>query len=197
MERELGPIRFEFSSNSINLFERHTAMRNALYRKIGQRADYCIGWEGEVLRKLRETEVPEFRSVLNVLFAGSKPVAAHFGLISRGVFHWWFPAYGLTAHRYSPGLQLIDHCARHAADEGIVTIDFGKGDDRYKSLFADCNVEMLRGSVCSDGSVAGWMRVSSSRLLALAEEVLPASIGAYPRRLVERLWTGTMLPRRS
>lgn len=195
MERELGPVRFEFASQSQDLFERHAAMRNALYRKIGQREDYCTGWKGAVLRRLREGGFAELQSVLNVLFAGSQPVAAHFGLVSRGVLHWWFPAYQLAAHPYSPGLQLIDHCARQAATEGIVTIDFGKGDDRYKSLFADRRCQMLKGSVCSNKSLAGRMRAGSAQVLALAERVLPASAGPYPRRLVERLWTGTVLPK--
>lgn len=195
MERELGPIRFEFASGSADMFELHAAMRNALYRRMGQREDYCIGWEGEVLRGLRQAAYPEFRSVLNVLFAGSLPVAAHFGLVSRGGLHWWFPAYELAAQRYSPGLQMIDHCARHAAGEAIAVIDFGKGNDRYKSLFADHSVPMLKGSACSKGSRAARARAGSARLLALVERILPEPVRFYPRRSVERLWTGTVLPR--
>jgi CelD/BcsL family acetyltransferase involved in cellulose biosynthesis len=195
MERELGPIRFEFASGSAETFELHAAMRNALYQRMGQRADYCSGWEGEVLRALREANFPEFRSTLNVLYAGNVPVAAHFGLISRGVMHWWFPAYDLAAQRYSPGLQLIDHCARHAAGEGIAAIDFGKGEDRYKSLFADYSTPMLKGAACSNGSLAACARSGSSRVLAAMERILPAPLRSYPRRTVERFWTGTVLPR--
>jgi CelD/BcsL family acetyltransferase involved in cellulose biosynthesis len=195
MEREIGPIRFEFTCCSLELFERHAEMRNALYRRMGQREDYCTGWEGEVLRRLREARNPDFRSVLNVLFAGSEPVAAHFGLVSSGTMHWWFPAYELAAHRYSPGLQLIDHCARRATAEGIVSIDFGKGEDRYKTLFADRSTPMLKGSVCAGQSLAGRARTGSAHLLAFAERILPSAVGSYPRRFVERLWTGTVLPR--
>jgi CelD/BcsL family acetyltransferase involved in cellulose biosynthesis len=195
MEREIGPIRFEFSNDSDEAFDLHAAMRNALYRRMGQQEDYCIGWEGEVLRSLRHAQGAEFQSVLSVIFAGSQPVAAHFGLVSRKVLHWWFPAYDLAAHRYSPGLQLVDHCARHSAARGIATIDFGKGSDRYKSLFADHSVSMIKGSACITGSFAARARAGSARLLALAERILPAPIRAYPRRSVERLWTGTVLPR--
>jgi CelD/BcsL family acetyltransferase involved in cellulose biosynthesis len=195
MERELGPVRFEFASESAAMFELHGAMRNALYRRMGQRPDYCTGWEGEVLRGLRAADHPDFRGTFNVLFAGSQPVAAHFGLISRGTLHWWFPAYDLAAQRYSPGLQLIDHCARQAAAEGIGAIDFGKGEDRYKSLFADHSIAMLKGSACSRGSPAARARAGSARLLALVERILPAPVRSYPRKSVERLWTGTGLPR--
>lgn len=195
MARELGPISFQFASTSAELFEHHAAMRNALYRRIGQRENYGIGWAGEVLRRLREGNYPGLRSVLNVLFAGSRPVAAHFGLVSCGVMHWWFPAFKTAAHRYSPGLQLIDHCARQAAAEGIVTIDFGKGHDRYKLLFADRSVPMLRGSICGQQTLTRHTRAGSARLLALAEMILPGKVGSYPRKLVERLWTGTVLPR--
>jgi CelD/BcsL family acetyltransferase involved in cellulose biosynthesis len=111
------------------------------------------------------------------------------------VLHWWFPAYELAVQRYSPGLQLIDHCARHAPGDGIAVIDFGKGEDRYKSLFADREVPLHKGSVCAQGSFAARVRAGSSRLLSLAERILPAPLSTYPRRSVERLWTGTTLPR--
>ncbi|MGB5076312.1 MAG: GNAT family N-acetyltransferase, partial [Sphingorhabdus sp.] len=166
------------------------------YSRMGLRPDYCTGWEGEVLRGLRTAESPAFRSALSILFAGSQPVAAHFGLVSCNVLHWWFPAYDLAVQRYSPGLQLIDHCARHAAMEGFSTIDFGKGDDRYKTLFADCAVPMLKGSACRDGSFAARTRAGNATILGFAERVLPAAINAIPRKSVERLWTGAALPRR-
>ena len=196
MAREIGPIHFEFSSESSDMFDIHVDMRNTLYRRMGLRMDYCVGWEGEVLRSLRNSESPGLRSALSVFFVGSRPVAAHFGIISCGVLHWWFPAYDLAVQRYSPGLQLIDHCAQQAASKGIYTIDFGKGDDRYKTLFADCSIPMLKGSVCSRGSFAARARAGHATVLGFAERVLPASINAYPRKSVERLWTGVALPLR-
>lgn len=196
MERELGPVRLEFFCESEDLFNRHAEMRNTLYLRMGLRADYCTGWEGEVLRSLRTADSPGFRSVLSIFFAGSQPVAAHFGLLSGDVFHWWFPAYDLAAQRYSPGLQLIDHCARQAAIEGVSTIDFGKGDVRYKALFADHSVPMLKGSACRGGSFAARARASQATILGFAERMLPAAIKAYPRKSVERLWTGAALPQR-
>lgn len=195
LEREIGPVRFEFAVHSPPVFECHAAMRNALYRRMGLPEDFCAGWQGEVLRALRSADFLDFRGVLSVLYAGAQPVAAHFGLISRGVLHWWFPAYELSAQRYSPGLQLIDHCARQAADQGIDTIDFGKGEDRYKALFADTGVAMLKGSICCKGSFAERTRTGTAQLLTLAESVLPAALKTYPRRSLDRLWTGTALPR--
>lgn len=171
-------------------------MRNALYQRIGLRPDYCTGWAGEVLRGLRMADSPGFRSSLSIIFAGSQPVAAHFGRMSSTVLHWWFPAYALAAQRYSPGLQLIDHCARHAAVEGISTIDFGKGHDRYKALFADNTVAMSKGSACRGGSFAARTRANQATILSFAERVLPAAINAYPRKAFERLWTGVVLPQR-
>jgi CelD/BcsL family acetyltransferase involved in cellulose biosynthesis len=196
MERELGPVRFEFSNESMDMFDLHAGMRNTLYRRMGLRSDYCTGWEGEVLRKLRTAESSQFRSVLNVLIADSQPVAAHFGIVSSGVLHWWFPAYDVAVQRYSPGLQLIDACARQAANEQISIIDFGKGDDRYKALFADRSMPMVKGSACHQGSVAALARAGHAAILGLVERVLPAGINAYPRKSIERLWTGAALPRR-
>ena len=195
MEREIGPVGFEFFCESAGLFDMHADMRNTLYRRMGLSSDYCTGWEGDVLRILRNNRSTGFRSALCVLFADSRPVAAHFGLVSGGVLHWWFPAYDLAVQRYSPGLQLIDHCARHATTERISLIDFGKGADRYKALFADRSIRMLKGSACQPGSFAARARAVHAAILDVAESVLPAAIKAYPRKSVERLWTGATLPR--
>lgn len=194
MERELGPVRFTYADSSDDTFERHVRMRNALYRKMGQRDDYCRGWEGRVLRKLREVRSPEFSSVMSTLHAGDKLVAAHFGLVSRGVLHWWFPAYDLAAHHYSPGLNLVNCCAMEAAQRGIRTIDFGRGRDRYKLLFADRFENLCAGSFVSGMSLASTTRIALANVCRIAERLFSAGAQDVLDRAASRLVWGSTLP---
>lgn len=194
MERELGPVRFTYSDSSDEMFEQHVCMRNALYRKMGQRTDYCSGWEGRVLRKLREARSPEFSSVMSTLHAGDKLVAAHFGLVSQSVLHWWFPAYDLAAHHYSPGLNLVNFCAMEAAERGIGTIDFGRGTDRYKLLFADRFENLCAGSFVSGMSLASTTRLALSNVCRIADRLFSADIQDLFDRAASRLVWGSTLP---
>jgi len=196
MNREIGPVRFEFSNNSDELFEQHIRLRNELYRKSGKRADYCEGWQGEVLCAIREESTSDFCAVMSALYAGDLLVAAHFGIRSGSVLHWWFPAYNLAATKYSPGLNLINCCAMEGPEKGISLIDFGRGNERYKRQFANQWVELRAGSICLPGTFAAGLRRTCTGLLPLAERTLPKKIRSYPRRAISRLLWGTRLPKR-
>ena len=56
----------------------------------------------------------DFQGVLSGLYIGEKLVAAHFGMRSRRVLHWWFPAYDPELGKYSPGAQLLLELSRAA-----------------------------------------------------------------------------------
>lgn len=195
LEREVGKVSFEFASSDPVHFHAHAWMRTALYRKLGKDSRFGEGWEGEVLDRLRDTHGPSFRTVLNVLKAGDKVVAAQFGLISNGVMHWWFPAYAETAARYSPGVALIDFCAREARDHGIVAIDFGRGDERYKRFFANQETPLLAGSTVRRGASSSTARRIVNGVVGQFEQALPEHLRGYPQRIADRLVTGVAIPR--
>ena len=195
LEREIGPVTFEFDSSDPAHFRAHAWMRTALYRKMGLPSRFGSGWEGEVLARLRKVEDRDFRTVLNVLKAGEKVVAAQFGMISRGVMHWWFPAYAETAARYSPGIGLIDFCAREASEEGVTTIDFGRGDERYKRFFASGETPLLAGSIARRGSAAAVLRRVAHEAAEPLERLLPSSMEQMPRQIAGRLVNGVGIPR--
>lgn len=195
MAREMGELSFEFASNNPAHFRAHAWMRSALYRKAGNPARFGEGWEGEVFERLREIRSPSFRTVLNVLKAGEKVVAAHFGLVSNGVMHWWFPAYAESAACYSPGLALIDFCAREAQQEGVAIIDFGRGDERYKRFFASREVPLLAGSSVRQGSPSAALRKLVRGTVGPLQAVLPQGAQSFPQRVADKLATGVAIPR--
>jgi CelD/BcsL family acetyltransferase involved in cellulose biosynthesis len=73
------------------------------------------------------------RGQAQVLLAGEKLVAAHFGLRSRRTLAWWFPVYESAFAAYSPGTILCLELARALGEQRLSLIDLGKGDEDYKA----------------------------------------------------------------
>jgi CelD/BcsL family acetyltransferase involved in cellulose biosynthesis len=76
------------------------------------------------------------------------------GIRSRDVLHWWFPTYDPAYTKYSVGIILLLRVARAAADEGIVSIDLGKGDALYKERVMTASTPVGEGSI----ERSAWMR---------------------------------------
>ncbi len=94
-----------------------------------------------------DTQTADFAGVCSVLRAGGRILAAHAGMRSRHVLHWWFPSYDVQFHKYSPGMVLLFRMAAAATGAGISTIDLGKGDEPYKQTLANAATELGEGFV--------------------------------------------------
>lgn len=195
-EAELGPIRFTTHDPCDNAFAQHWAMRRALHARLRVRPDFSYGWIRTVLEWIRAADEPDLAGVFSTMHAGDRLVAAHFGMRSAGVWHWWYPSYDLEAHNLSPGINLIDQCARAAQGEGIATFDFGRGDNHYKELFANQAVTLCEGSMTRAGSLAAGVRHASQALVSLAGKLPLGRMESYPQRAVARLISGVALPSR-
>ncbi|WP_369026005.1 GNAT family N-acetyltransferase [Qipengyuania sp. RANM35] len=195
LEREFGTTTFVFDSMDQAHLSAHTRMRNELYLSMGMKAQFAKGWQGEVFAELRRAKAGTLRTTLSILCAGGEPVAAHFGMISLGVLHWWFPAYDARASRCSPGLSLLEACAEQAQAEEVFAIDFGRGDEAYKKHYATREVQLLAGSFTRPATLASAVRTVGQRTLDPLERRLPKSLNSYPRRIADRLVTGVGIPR--
>ena len=193
-ENDIGPIRFEYHTADSDTFERHTAMKNALYARAGTRFRIQDDWIGRVLELLRHTHDDEFSGVMTTLHAGERLLASHFGLRTRNTWHWWFPAYDLEAYKLGPGINLVDQCAMAAPGKGVSLIDFGRGDGAFKLLFADTHVDLCEGAIVQPGSLASVVRSGAHSLVSMAEKLPLGRYASYPRRAAQKYVTGVALP---
>jgi len=193
-EREIGPIRFTYDDPSNALFDRHICLRNSLNRKLGNRSSLDSGWVGELLRVIRKKRDPDFTGMLSTLHAGDRLIASHFGIRSGGTWHWWFPAYDLAVANLGPGMALLNECAQAAPGDGVTTIDFGRGDSRYKHLFADRYVDLCEGSFTRQGSFAAGLRRASLTLVSVASQLPLGRFESFPRRAAAHFVSGSGLP---
>jgi CelD/BcsL family acetyltransferase involved in cellulose biosynthesis len=185
LEKRLGPLRFEARVADAQTLELLLAWKSAQYARTGAVDIFRFAWVRDVVRRAHAIDAPAFAGVLSALYAGTTPVALHFGLRSASVWHWWLPAYDPAHARDSPGTILLERMARAAPELGLATIDLGKGDARYKSRFANGAVELATGVATRPSLGAAWL-VGERRLNGLLRRVSAggvASRGATRRRL--------------
>ncbi len=142
LEREAGELRFEVHVPDRGILEQLLKWREAKYG-----SKHTLGLLMDVLGKLMEEKTESCRGTLSVLYAKGEVVAGHFGLRSKTMWHWWFPAYNPQFEKCSPGLILILKMAEYIAQSGANIIDFGKGDQDYKLHLMNKSIVLAEGSV--------------------------------------------------
>lgn len=142
LERELGPLRFVAEVRDAAVLDRLLDWKWGMYPP---REDFS--WVRELLERLLLIRGEDFAGSLSALYAGDELVAAHMGMRSRRVLHYWFPSYDRRFARHSPGLLLLLHLARHARRLSIERIDLGLGDEPYKLRFMNGATRVAGGCV--------------------------------------------------
>ncbi|CAM5436911.1 cellulose biosynthesis protein CelD [Streptomyces pilosus] len=159
LDRREGPVRFVFDERDPAALRALIGWKSAQYRRTGRRDRFAREWIARLVGRLAETRAPECAGTLSVLYAGARPVAAHFGLRSASVLACWFPAYDPSFARYSPGLVLHLRMAEAAAAEGIGLLDMGRGPAEYKDALKTGELAVHEGAVTRPGAGAAlhWL----------------------------------------
>lgn len=124
--------------------------------------------------------------MLSVLYAGDRMVAAHFGMRSATVWHYWFPAYDPAYAKYSPGVILLLKMAESAPAQGLKIIDLGCGEHSYKWRLMNGFVPTAKGSVELPGVVTTARRVQQTPL-RVRRWVGRTPLGGLARRMRDRI----------
>lgn len=147
MEREVGPLRFEYHSTSEQALQSLLRWKDEQHRRTGRLRVLQYDWLVQLLRNLKNNETTDGIGLFSVLYAGENLVAVHLGLRSQAVIHLWFPAYDPEFEEYSPGLCLLLKLAEYGANCGIARMDLGRGEERYKANFKSGDILIGEGAV--------------------------------------------------
>jgi CelD/BcsL family acetyltransferase involved in cellulose biosynthesis len=147
MAKELGPLRFEVRTTDAEVLRRLLAWKSGQYLATGVTDITEVGWCRSTFELAAALDEPLLQGIMSALWAGDDLVAAHLGLRSGPVWHWWLPAYDPAAARHSPGTVLLLAMADAAPGLGVRMIDLGKGDEPYKARLATGAVPLGRGAV--------------------------------------------------
>jgi CelD/BcsL family acetyltransferase involved in cellulose biosynthesis len=140
VQREIGPLVLVDDCTDAQVMQ-------AMHRWRAQKYGPLPNWVHVALEQMRTTRTPAFAGVLSALYAGETLLAVHFGIRSRTVLHWCFPAYDPELSSYAPGIQLMLNMAERAPALGIAKIDLGKGEQDYKRRFHNASGTVASGLV--------------------------------------------------
>ncbi|MEB0012024.1 GNAT family N-acetyltransferase [Glaciimonas sp. Gout2] len=146
ISKEKGELSLQFHSTDVNDLDYLIEMKRLQYLSTGVPNSLENAWTKRCLSLLQATQGTEFRGVLSKVYAGNHFISSHFGLMSNGVLHYWFPVYDPTYSSYSPGRLLLYLLAKNAGPLGIRCIDNGMGTQRHKSDFANKTYRLGVGS---------------------------------------------------
>src|SRR5262249_13648698 len=128
----------------------------------------------------------DFAGVLSTLYSGDALVAAHFGIRSGPVLHWWFPVYDPQFSALAPGWMLLRELVLVAPELGVDRIDLGRGDDEYKRRAKTGEILVAQGVVTRSPALRMLRRVNTSMVGAVKSTPLAPTLRRVARRLRTR-----------
>lgn len=149
-----GPATFSGDDTSPAALHQLLALKSAQYARTGQVDIFAARWIVALFERILAERGPAFVGTLSTLRVGDRLVAAHFGMRTTDVWHYWIPAYDPEFARFKPGLILLLEMARHAASAGIGVLDLGRGDEHYKGRLASDTFPLAEGVVTDSRLVA-------------------------------------------
>jgi CelD/BcsL family acetyltransferase involved in cellulose biosynthesis len=163
LERELGGLRVEADSRDADVLHTLMAWKSDQYRQTSHVDRFEQPWLVELLDTLLATRTPHVSGQLSVLYAGDKPVAAQFGMHSRGLLVGWFTGYEACLGKYSPGLIHLIQMTEELAGHGIRVIDMGGGaKNYYKETLKSDDTFVAQGIVTGRSVLGAAHRVRSA-----------------------------------
>jgi CelD/BcsL family acetyltransferase involved in cellulose biosynthesis len=178
--QELGEVEFvipETPSEIEAIMRSVIEHKSRLYSELGVRDRFAMPGVREFCLKLA-TEGPRGLTHVSALTLDGEVVAGHWGLAFRKRFFFLFPSYGEgDVQRLSPGVLLLQHLFQWCFENGIEEFDFTVGDESYKDLWCDVDLELFH-------------HVEATSLMGVA----PAAVNSASTRLKraiknsDRLW---------
>ncbi|MGK5545832.1 GNAT family N-acetyltransferase [Streptomyces sp. URMC 127] len=170
--RDIGGVRYVHDERDPEVLRTLISWKSAQYRRTGRSDRFARPWIARLVEQLFHTRTESFAGLLSVLYAGGRPVAAHFGLRSRRVLACWFPSYDPAFAKYSPGLVLHLRMAEGAAAAGLAYLDLGRGEKEYKNSLKTRELCVSEGWVTRRHPVALGHRARRAPVRALRNTVL-------------------------
>ena len=146
LEREVGPLRFEWDSSDRCAFDTLLAWKSAQRQQTGTHDLLQYDWAVQALDAIRSTHLEDFGGVLSTLHAGNTLAAVFLNMRSRTVLHEWFIAYNIDFYDYSPGSLLKLAYIEAAAERGIKRVDLGRGAVGYKQSWSTGSLPVGEGA---------------------------------------------------
>ncbi|MEU9049274.1 GNAT family N-acetyltransferase [Streptomyces sp. NPDC048384] len=170
--RNVGEVRFVYDERDPRVLRTLMRWKSAQYRRTGRMDRFSKPWIVDLVDHLFQVREEHFTGILSVVYAGDRPVAAHFGPRSRTVFAAWFTAYDPEFGYYSPGLMMHLRMADAAGRDGVTVMDMGRGEKEYKDWLKSRELRVAEGFAVRPHPVAAAHRMWRRPVRGLRNTVL-------------------------
>lgn len=131
-------------------------------------------WVEQMMQSLFKRPDEAFGGLLLTLRVDGRPIAAHFGVRRRGVFHPWVAAFDTKFSAYSPGVMFLLRAIEAMPALNLTLYDLSAGSDHYKRPFAN-------------GRTLAYAGLTSATGVRPARSDSLSSLPAVTRRVRQRL----------
>ncbi|SDM44279.1 GNAT family N-acetyltransferase [Maricaulis salignorans] len=164
------------------------ANKREQYRRTNAFDVFIAKWARDLINDLFEHQTPQLSGCLSTLEINGQLAAAHFGMRSESVLHYWFPVYWPEYSRFGPGLQLFIEMAREMTTTGIDSIHLGPGDMDFKRKLANASFDIAGGRI-ERPSMAASLIAAGASMDAFARKLPIGRVSHWPGKALRRLDT--------
>lgn len=137
-EREHGEPVFNWRERDPAVLDWIIAHKREQYRRSRRHDVFACGWTADLLHTLFASRTDDFGlRVSSLRTAAGELVAAEASLDDGRTLHLWFPTYDAAFARHGVGTLLTRLELEQAAEAGYRSVDFGAGDEGYKTALAE------------------------------------------------------------
>ncbi|MET0132914.1 MAG: GNAT family N-acetyltransferase [Kibdelosporangium sp.] len=176
--RDLGPVTFEATAPA-EFLDEIIALKREQYASTGAKDHFADPVQRELLHRLLSSGL----GMVSTVHAGPHLLAAHFGIRSGGVLHWWFPVYAKKFSPLSPGWILLRAVVTAAPALGMTRIDLGRGEDDYKRRAMTGQSTVCVGAVTAGGVRAVLRKAGRAAVTAAKASPIAPQLRAIARKL--------------
>lgn len=164
------------------------ANKREQYRRTHAFDIFIAKWARDLIHDLFEHQTSQLRGCLSTLEINGQLAAAHFGMRSESVLHYWFPVFWPQYAHFGPGLLLFLEMAREMAAAGIDTIHLGPGDVDFKHNLANASFDIANGRIVRPSMAAGLMAAGTG-IDTFARSLPIGRMARWPGKALHRLDT--------
>ncbi len=183
-ERDHGEARLVWDDHEPGVLDWIIDLKRRQYRRTNRHDVFACGWTGDVLHRLwamRRDGSDYGLRVASLRTKDGRLAAAEASLDDGRTLHLWFPVYELAFARYGPGMLLTWMEMEAAAAAGYAVVDYGCGEEGYKSALAQSIGTVLEGE--ARGAPAGAMASAMRRAVMAGPEPVRRLSQSIGRRL--------------
>ena len=186
LEEETSRFQFRVDDNRPEVLAKALEWKSAQYRRTGHFDVFSVGWTRKLIDVLLGSGLDNASGLVSSLEINGQLAAAHVGMRSDTVLHYWFPVYDPEFSKLGPGLNLLMQIARELSAEGLREIHLGPGEYDFKRELASWQFPLASGYATAP-SLAGAARRIADRIENVAESLPLGPVSTLPGRAFRRI----------